>query len=52
MQFRYGMADSVDMMDANTLLVTTERKLSEADYSLTHSILKIIRTQGEIGKML
>jgi len=48
MQFKYGMADSIDIMDANTLLVEAERRISNAEYTYYLSILKIIYTQGEI----
>lgn len=52
MQFRYGMADSVDMMDANTLLVKAERELSDAEYSHAFSILGIMRARGDIVAVL
>ncbi|MCG8552133.1 MAG: TolC family protein, partial [Desulfobacterales bacterium] len=48
MQFRYGMADSIDIMDANTLLVDAQRRISNARSSFYLSILKIIYTQGNI----
>lgn len=48
MQFKYGMADSIDIMDANTLLVDAQRRISNARSSFYLSILKIIYTQGEI----
>ena len=48
MQFKYGMADSIDIMDANTLLVDAERRMSNARYSFFLAILKIIYTQGDI----
>ena len=48
MQFKYGMADSIDIMDANTLLVDAERRMSNARYSFYLAILKIIYTQGDI----
>ncbi len=52
MQFKYGMADSIDIMDANTLLVDAERRMSNAKYTYYLSILKIIYTQGDILKHL
>ncbi|MCP4118384.1 MAG: TolC family protein [Desulfobacteraceae bacterium] len=52
MQFNYGMADSVDMMDANTLLVTAERQLSDADYSHSVAILAIMLARGDIVSVL
>ena len=48
MQFKYGMADSIDIMDANTLLVDAQRRISNARSSYYLSILKIIYTQGKI----
>jgi outer membrane protein len=45
-QFQYGMANSVDIMDANTLLVTAERQLSEAGYTYQLAILRLNRSQG------
>ncbi len=48
MQFQYGMADSIDIMDANTLLVDAQRRISNARSSFYLSILKIIYTQGDI----
>ncbi len=45
-QFQYGLANSVDVMDANTLLVTAERQLSEAHYTYQLAILKLNRSQG------
>jgi len=48
MQFKYGMADSIDIMDANTLLVEAQRRISNARSSFYLSILKIIYTQGDI----
>ncbi|WP_320039927.1 TolC family protein [uncultured Desulfobacter sp.] len=48
MQFKYGMADSIDVMDANTLLVDAQRRISNARSSFYLSILKIIYTQGDI----
>jgi outer membrane protein len=48
MQFKYGMADSIDIMDANTLLVDAQRRTANARSSFYLSILKIIYTQGKI----
>ena len=48
MQFKYGMADSIDIMDANTLLVDAQRRMSNARSSFYLSTLKIIYTQGGI----
>lgn len=48
MQFKYGMADSIDMMDANTLLVTAQRRISDAEYTYYFSVLKILYTKGNL----
>jgi outer membrane protein len=45
-QYQYGIANSVDIMDANTVLVTAERQLSDARYTYQLAILKLSRTQG------
>ena len=50
MQFKYGMADSIDMMDANTLLVTAQRRISDAEYTYYLSVLKILYTKGDLSK--
>lgn len=44
--FEHGMANSVDVMDANTLLVTAERQLSEARYNLHLAVLRLDRSTG------
>ncbi|MCG8567953.1 MAG: TolC family protein, partial [Desulfobacterales bacterium] len=46
MQFKYGLADSIDLMDANTLLVTAQRRISNAQYDFYQAALKLIHTQG------
>jgi len=48
MQFKYGMADSIDMMDANTLLVTAQRRISDAKYKSYFAVLKILYTRGDL----
>jgi len=47
-QFEYGLANSIDVMDANTLLVTSERQLSEAKYNHQLAILKLKRATGTL----
>ncbi|MCX5812381.1 MAG: TolC family protein [Proteobacteria bacterium] len=49
-QFEYGLANSIDVMDANTLLVTAERQLADATYNYRLSILMIKRTTGVLLK--
>jgi outer membrane protein len=45
-QFKFGVANSVDVMDANTLLVTAERQLADAGYTYQLAILKLNSSQG------
>jgi outer membrane protein len=52
MQFNYGTADSVDMMDANTLFVTAQRRLSDATYTHALSRLEMLYIQGDIYSFL
>jgi outer membrane protein len=47
-QFEYGLANSIDVMDANTLLVTSERQLSEAKYNYQLAMLKLKRATGTL----
>lgn len=46
-QFEYGLANSIDVMDANNLLVTSQQRLSETDYNFRLSLLKIKRSVGK-----
>ncbi len=47
-QFEFGLANSVDVVDANTLLVTTERQWTEAILEGYLSRLKIERATGQL----
>lgn len=49
-QFQYGIADSIDVIDANTLLVTAERELSNAKYDYRLAVLKLKRATGRLLK--
>jgi len=51
-QFEYGLADSIDVMDANTLLVTSERELANAGYDHQLAILKLRRATGTLLKTI
>lgn len=44
--FEHGMANSVEVMDANTVLVTAELKLSESRYNLQLAVLGMERSAG------
>ncbi len=49
-QFEFGLANSIDVMDANTLLVTSEKQLTDARYNYQLSILKLKRATGTLLK--
>jgi outer membrane protein len=49
-QFEFGLANSIDVMDANTLLVTAERQLVDAVYNYKLSILRLERVTGRLLK--
>ncbi|PIP38803.1 MAG: hypothetical protein COX19_10675, partial [Desulfobacterales bacterium CG23_combo_of_CG06-09_8_20_14_all_51_8] len=46
MQFDLGQADSLDVLDANTLLNNAERELAEAEFYLEISRIGLERAQG------
>lgn len=48
-QYQFGLANSIDVVDANTLLITAERQLADAAYNYQ---LAWIRLQRATGKML
>lgn len=45
-QFEYGLANSIDVMDANTLLVTAERNLANVRYDYHFAVLKLKHAIG------
>jgi outer membrane protein len=49
-QFQYGLADSIDVIDANTRLVTSERQLLNAQYTYVLALLKLQRDTGMLLK--
>ncbi len=49
-QFEFGLVNSIDVMDANTLLVTAERQLADARYNYQLSILRLKRVTGTLLK--
>jgi len=51
-QFKYGFANSVDMIDANTLLVTSETELSKAIYNKQLAGLNVERAKGTFLKTI
>ncbi|MBF0101353.1 MAG: TolC family protein [Desulfobacterales bacterium] len=48
-QFQYGLANSVDVMEANTLLSNTERQLSEVQYDFQLALLNISKAKGTLS---
>ena len=49
-QFEFGLSQSLDVMDANTLLVTAERDLAAAIYNYQIAILKMKKATGTLLK--
>lgn len=49
-QYQYGLANSIDVTDANTFLVTAERKLMEAQYNYQFAILRLRQAIGTLLK--
>jgi outer membrane protein len=47
-QFDVGLASSVDYIDANTLLLTSERQVSEAYYNYQNSIVRLKKAMGSL----
>lgn len=45
-QFKHGLADSIDVIDANTLLVTAERDYVNARYVYQLALLRLKRVTG------
>jgi outer membrane protein len=51
-QFDYGLAQSIDVMDANTVLVTAETQFIQALYNYQQSIIKLKRVTGMLLKSI
>lgn len=49
-QYQFGLASSLDVTDANTFLVTAERKLMEAQYNYQLAILRLRQATGTLLK--
>jgi outer membrane protein len=47
-QFENGLANSIDVTDGNTLLLTAERQLADAIYNYQQAILKVKRATGTL----
>jgi len=51
-QFDFGLSNSLDVMDANTLLVSAERKVTSALYNYHLSLLRIKKATGTLTESL
>jgi len=49
-QFQHGLADSIDVIDANTLLVSAERDYANARYVYQLALLRLKRVTGMLYK--
>lgn len=49
-QFDFGLAQSIDVMDANTVLVTAQRQFAQVLYDYEQSIVKLKRVTGILLK--
>jgi outer membrane protein len=47
-QFEFGLSNSLDVMDANTLLVSAERKVVSAEYGYRLALLRIKKATGTL----
>ena len=45
-QYEFGLANSIDVIDANNLLLSAQRQLADATYSAELSLLKLKRASG------
>lgn len=51
-QFKYGLSNSLDVMDANTLLVQAETELADAQYNLKLAVLNLKQAEGSFLKSI
>jgi outer membrane protein len=51
-QFDFGLASSLDVLDANNLLLTSERQLADAVYNYQVAILRLERATGGLQKLV
>lgn len=49
-QFEFGLASSLDVLDANNLLLSAERQLADATYNYQAAFLKLQRATGSLQK--
>ncbi len=51
-QFEYGIVNSLDVMDANNLLVQAQRQLTDSQYNYQLAVLKLKRATGALFNTL
>lgn len=49
-QYQFGLANSIDVIDANTLLITAERQLADAAYNYQLALIRLQRVTGQMLK--
>jgi len=47
-QFEFGLSESIEVMDANTLLVSSEKRLADAVYNYQVSLMKMKKATGNL----
>jgi outer membrane protein len=47
-QFEFGLSNSLDVLDANTLLVSAERKVASAIYNYQLALLRMEKATGTL----
>jgi outer membrane protein TolC len=45
-QFEYGLASSLDVIDANNLLISAQKQVADATYNYQFFILRMMRVTG------
>lgn len=51
-QYEHGLATSLDVMDANTLLLSSERNVADAIYGCRLAYLKVMKSSGTLLKFI
>ncbi|MFZ3114363.1 MAG: TolC family protein [Syntrophales bacterium] len=51
-QYQFGLANSIDVIDANTLLLNTERQLTDAEFNYRLSLVRMQRSSGVLLKTI
>lgn len=49
-QYQFGLANIIDVIDANTLLITSERQLADAVYNYQLALIRLQRVTGQMLK--